>query len=136
MNIYDEKELEKAREFFRNDRFATENGAVIEAVGENYAKVSLKITDRHRNAVGGVMGGVYFTIADFAFAIASNLNDPNWVSLTSDISFLGVPKTETVYAETELIKSGRTVCCYIVKVTDGESRPLAEVKVVGCRVTR
>ncbi len=29
-------------------------------------KCSLKIEDRHRNAMGAVMGGVYFTLADFA----------------------------------------------------------------------
>ena len=51
---------------FQNHRFATENGAVIEEVDDHYAKCSLKIENRHRNAMGAVMGGVYFTLADFA----------------------------------------------------------------------
>ena len=59
-------------ELFQNDRFATENGAVIEEVDDHYAKCSLVIEDRHRNAMGAVMGGVYFTLADFALAVASN----------------------------------------------------------------
>ena len=31
------EDLDKIREFFAKDRFATENGAVIEAVGKNTA---------------------------------------------------------------------------------------------------
>ena len=57
---------------FEKDRFATDNGAVIDEVDDHYAKCSLKIEDRHRNAMGAVMGGVYFTLADFALAVASN----------------------------------------------------------------
>ena len=50
--------IEEAREIFANDRYATVlSGAYIEEIGENYAKCSMKITDDHRNAYGGVMGG-------------------------------------------------------------------------------
>ena len=55
------KPSEETIRLFQNDRFATENGAVIEEVDDHYAKCSLKIEDRHRNAMGAVMGGVYFT---------------------------------------------------------------------------
>lgn len=38
-------DLEKAREFFKDDRYATEaTGIVIEEVEEHYAKCSLKET--------------------------------------------------------------------------------------------
>ena len=57
---------EKTVKLFENDRFATENGAMIEEVEEHYAQCSLKLGSRHRNAMGAVMGGVYFTLADFA----------------------------------------------------------------------
>ena len=86
---------------------------------------------RLRTAVGGVMGGVYFTIADFAFAVASNWLTPGTVSLDSDISFIGVPSTDKIYAETELVKDGRSVCTYIVRVNDSTGKPLAVVKIVG-----
>jgi len=33
---------------------------------------SLTLEAKHKNALGAVMGGVYFTLADFAFAVASN----------------------------------------------------------------
>ena len=37
------KELEKVREIFRGDRFATEMGAVIDEIGDHHAKCSLII---------------------------------------------------------------------------------------------
>lgn len=129
------KTIEELREFFSHDLYAYDTGAYIEEVGDRYAKISLTLTERHRNAVGGVMGGVYFTIADFAFAVASNWQSPGTVSLDSDISFIGVPSTDKIYAETELVKDGRSVCTYIVRVNDGAGKPLAVVKTVGFHKT-
>lgn len=125
------EELERIRELFKNDRFATESGAVIDEVGERYAKVSLTISEHHKNAAGGVMGGVYFTLADFAFAVASNWQKIGTVSVNSDISFVGTPKTNRIIAETELIKDGRSTCCYNVNVTDEDGNPVAAVKILG-----
>ncbi|MDE6501369.1 MAG: PaaI family thioesterase [Ruminococcus sp.] len=125
------EELERVREMFRNDRYATETGAVIEEIGDHYAKVSLVINEHHRNAVGGIMGGVYFTLADFAFAVASNWKKAGTVSINSDISFIGVPKTNKIIAETQLVKNGRSTCCYNVSVTDEIGTPVSAVKIVG-----
>lgn len=77
------------------------------------------------------MGGVYFTLADFAFAVAANWQKIGTVSINSDISFIGVPKSDQIIAETEFIKDGRTVCCYNVSVKDSLGNPLAAVKIVG-----
>ena len=46
------KTIDEIREIFRHDTFATNNGAVIDEVGEGYAKCSLEIGDGHRNAAG------------------------------------------------------------------------------------
>ena len=124
-------DIEKVREMFKNDRYATETGAVIDEIGEHYAKVSLTINEHHKNAVGGVMGGVYFTLADFAFAVASNWQKTGTVSINSDISFIGVPKSSKIIAETQLIKNGRSTCCYNVSVTDDIGTPVAMVKIIG-----
>ncbi len=88
------KALEDVRKLFENDKFATENGAVIDEIGDFYAKCSLKLTEGHKNAVGSVMGGVSFTLADFAFAVASNWQNPGVVSLSSNITYLGTAKGE------------------------------------------
>ena len=83
-------ELEEAKEFFIKDRYAmVTTGIEIEEVGERYAKCSLKLDDRHRNATGHIMGGVVFTLADFVFAVATNFKQPVTVTTVSQISYLG-----------------------------------------------
>ena len=129
----DTETLERVREIFRGDRFATETGAVIDDIDDRYAKVSLVINEHHKNALRGVMGGVYFTLADFAFAVASNWQQPGVVGLNCDASFIGVPKTERIIAEARLVKDGRTICCYNVEIKDEKDNPIAVVQCVGFR---
>ena len=125
------EELEKTREFFRNDRYATETGAVIDEIDDHYAKCSLTLTEHHRNGVGGIMGGVYFTLADFAFAVASNWQKPGVVGLNCDIAFIGVPKSERIIAEAKLVKDGRSICTYDVKITEELGNTVASVQCMG-----
>ena len=128
------KTLEEVRKIFEGDRFATENGAVIEEVGDHNATCSLIITDFHRNAMGAVMGGTYFMLADFAFAVAANWEKMGCVSLHSDISFLGTAKGEKLIAKAVCIKDGRTTACYRVDVTDEFGNLTATVNVTGYHV--
>jgi len=129
------KSLEEVRKIFEGDRFATENGAVIEEIGERSATCSLIITDSHRNAMGAVMGGTYFMLADFAFAVAANHEKMGCVSLRSDISFLGSAKGEKLIAKAVCIKDGRTTACYRVDVTDNLGNLTATVTVTGYHVS-
>ena len=129
------KTLEEVRRIFEGDRFATENGAVIEAIGDHSATCSLIITDSHRNAMGAVMGGTYFMLADFAFAVAANWEKMGCVSLRSDISFLGTPKGEKLLAKAVCVKDGRTTACYRVDVTDEYGNLTATVTATGYHVT-
>lgn len=125
-------DLEQARSFFANDRYATEaTGAIIDAVAPHYAKIRLTLEDRHRNAMGAVMGGALFTLADFAFAVASNWQGTPTVSLTSQISYLNSPKGSQLFAEAECIKSGRSTCCYHIRITDDLDTLAAEVTTTG-----
>ena len=45
--------IEEARDFFRKDLYATENGIVLDEYTENGSVCSVELTDRHRNAEGG-----------------------------------------------------------------------------------
>lgn len=125
------KSLEEVRNIFAADRFATENGAVIEEFEDGYAKCSLRLEPRHRNAAGGVMGGVPFMLADFTFAVAVNHENMGTVSLSSTITFLGMAKGETLFAEARCVKDGRSTCYYRVEVTDDTGRAVAEVTING-----
>ncbi len=125
--------LEQVRNIFQNDRFATENGMMIEKIGDGYAKCSLQLTDRHRNAMGAVMGGVSFTLADFAFAVAANWREIGMVSLSSNIVYLGTAKGERLIAEAVCVKDGRSTGYYQVDVHDELGNPVAAVTSTGFR---
>ena len=128
------KSLEEIRKQFSGDRFATENGAVIEEVGFNSATCSLVITDSHRNAMGAVMGGVYFMLADFAFAVAANQEKMDCVSLRADIAFLDSAKGNKLFAKAICVKDGKTTECYRVDVTDDLGTFVATITVTGYHV--
>ena len=125
------KTIEEIREIFKADRFATENGAVIDEVGEDWAVCSLEIGPPHKNAAGGVMGGVPFMLADFTFAVATNHEEMRTVSLSSTISFLGVAKGKRLIAKAECVKFGRATCYYQVHITDELGTKVAEVVFTG-----
>lgn len=125
--------IDEVRELFSNDRFATENGAVIDEIGTHYAKCSLQLTKRHRNALGAVMGGASFTLADFAFAVASNWENPGVVSLSSNVTYLGAAKGERLIAEAVCVKNGRTTSYYRVEVSDELENLIAVVTTTGYR---
>jgi len=128
------KTLEEVRKIFEGDRFATENGAVIDEIGDHSAVCSLTITDYHRNAMGAVMGGTYFMLADFAFAVAANWEKMGCVSLRSDISFLGAAKGEKLIAKAVCVKDGKSTVCYRVDVTDELGNLTAIVTATGYHV--
>jgi acyl-CoA thioesterase len=128
------KTLEEVRKIFDGDRFATENGAVIEEIGDHSATCSLILTDSHRNAMGAVMGGTYFMLADFAFAVAANSETMGCVSLHSDISFLGAAKGKKLIAKAVCVKDGRSTACYRVDVVDDLGNLTATVTTMGYHV--
>ncbi|MBO5167248.1 MAG: PaaI family thioesterase [Lachnospiraceae bacterium] len=128
-----ELELKRVREFFKKDRFATDAGAVIEELGEYYAKCSIELDDRHLNAVGGIMGGVHFVLADFTFAVASNWQKMGSVSLNSDIAYLGTVKGKKMIAEAHCIKEGRSTNFYRIDIGDELGNKVAVVNITGFR---
>lgn len=130
--------LEEARKEFSRDIYATElTGAVIDEIGENYAKCSVRLSDRHRNAYGGIMGGAIYTLADFAFAVASNFGKEDaTVSVVGQASFMSASKGNELTAEAKLIKDGKSNCFYEVSVTDDLGKIIAVVTFTGAHVRR
>jgi len=117
--------LEQARETFKNDRFATNNGAYISELTDEKCVCRMDITDDHRNALGGIMGGAIFTLADFAFAVASNNDHSPTVALDVNIHFLSASKGNSLTATAKKVKSGRTTSVFEIKVTDDVGKDVA-----------
>ena len=126
--------IEELREVFSHDRYAYNTGCFIEEVGEGYSRCSVMLGEDHKNAMGGVMGAVYFTLADFAFAVASNQEKMNTMSVSSNISFLNACKGTKLIAEARCVKDGRTTCCYEIDISDDTGRKIALVVITGVHV--
>ena len=120
------KDIQEARDFFINDRFATENGMFIDSIGEDFAICSMEISASHLNAAGTVMGGVYFTLADFAFAVCTNNIHKISVAIDSNITFLNSAKEGKLFARAGVLKTGKRTTYCKVDVTD-ESGKLCAV---------
>lgn len=118
--------LEEAREFFYKDKFAVNTGITLDDLTEDEAICSLDITDEHKNAYGGVMGGVIFTLADFAFAVLSNQIHQLTVAQQVDIHYLSAPKGDKLIAKATCRKNGRTSSIVNVDVSDDAGRDVAQ----------
>ena len=120
------KTLEEAQEVFKGDRFATSNGMHIDELGEDSCVCSMTLTENHRNAYGGVMGGVTFTLADFALAVTSNQIHRLSVAQQVSINYLNAPKEDRLIAKSKCIKSGKTTSVINVAVEDDTGRLIAQ----------
>ncbi|PKM81234.1 MAG: phenylacetic acid degradation protein [Firmicutes bacterium HGW-Firmicutes-14] len=76
------------RRITSNDRFARMVGTEIEEVSPGYARVRLKIEDKHLNSVDITHGAAVFTVVDMAFALASNSHGQVSLALNMSINFL------------------------------------------------
>ncbi len=118
--------IEEARAFFSNDRFATENGMTLDELDDGRAVCSLALSERHRNAQGGVMGGAIFTLADFAFAALTNDRDRSTVAQQVSVSYLASPRGGRLVATARYRKNGRSSCVVNVDVADDTGRDIAQ----------
>lgn len=124
--------LDRARAFFSKDAFATDiMGISIDSVEEGHAVCSMTIEPHHLNAGGSMMGGAMFTLADFAFAVAANLDKPTTVTLTSQIAFLSPPRGKRLTATAERVREGHTTCYYQVRLEDDTGHVVAMVGISG-----
>ncbi|MDR2718987.1 MAG: PaaI family thioesterase [Treponema sp.] len=129
MNI----DLEQIRNFFKNDRFATENGMVVDSVTEDCVVCGMELRAEHRNAAGGVQGGAIFTLADLAFAVHCNLamvcgeTDKLTVGQSCSISFLKSTKGRRLTAISTCISKGRSISVYRIRIEDDLGVEIAEM---------
>lgn len=129
--------LERAREFFKDDVYATgTTGITIDDIGDGYAKCSLTVTPAHLNAANTVMGGAIYTLADFAFAVASNYEHPLTVTLSSNITFLNAAKGKKITAVARLYSEGGHTCSYNIEITDELGTNVALVTSNGYKTNR
>lgn len=106
------------REFFAGDRFAARNGMTLEEVGEGRARTRLAVGPEHLNAAGVVQGGAVFTLADLAFAAASNSRGHVALAIEAHVTFLRPVRAGVLVAEAREESGSRRLSTCTVRVTD------------------
>lgn len=128
------RDIEDARAYFQGDRFAMENGMVLEEIGEGRSVCSMVIRDTHRNANDSVMGGAIFTLADLAFAAAANNTHRPTVAQQASVSFLSGSRGSRLTARAVCKRDGKTSCVYNIDVTDNLGQDVAQIVVTGFKL--
>ena len=117
--------IEAVKEFFRQDRFVQAAGIEIKSAEAGACECVAKIREIHLNAGNVVQGGMIFTIADFAFAVAANCRHGNVVSLNNNITYVRPPKGKLLIARAREKAATRKTCLYEVEITDELETPVA-----------
>ena len=117
----------------KNDRFAKLIGIELVDVREGYALTKLKLNENHLNGVDMVQGGVIFTLADYAFAAASNSGICSTVGLNVNITYFKSPSGKTIQAEAREISVQNRISGYKVDVLDEDGTLIASFSGLGYR---
>lgn len=117
------------RAMMQRDLASAALGMRVERDDPGHAVVSMRVREDMTNGFAITHGGLVFTLADTAFAIACNEDDLVTVAAGADITFLkstvaGQTLTATAVRRT---RSGRTGL-YDVSVVDEHGDPVAEFR--------
>jgi len=111
--------------FLANDRFASYVGIKLLEVKPGYAVAKLKIQNKHLNAANIVQGGVTFTLADFAFAAASNSHGQLSLGISAYITYYKPPRGKELIAKANEIHRNGKMSTYHVDVFDENMETIA-----------
>lgn len=110
--------MESVKRFFKNDKFGEHVGIELLEVSAGSAKVKMEIKDYHLNSHKTVHGGAIFTLADLAFAVASNSHGTIAASINANISYMKAATTGTLIAEAKEVAINPKLATYTIHVTD------------------
>ncbi len=110
--------MEQVKEFFTQDRYAQLSGIELLSVMPGQAVAQMPVAPHHLNAVGIVQGGAIFTLADLAFAAASNAHGRVAVAVNVSITFMKAIRSGTLRAEARELSANEKLGSYTVDITD------------------
>ena len=111
--------MQKIKEFFqKKDQFAKHVGIELVEAAKGKAKVRLKIKEHHLNGVNLVHGGAIFSLADFAFAVASNSHGTMALGINANISYVKSAEDGILTAEAIEVAKNSKLATYQINITN------------------
>ena len=118
--------MQELKQFFSTqDLFAKHVGIELIEVAPGYAKTEMVIAPHHFNGAKTVHGGAIFTLADFAFAVASNSHGNIAMGINTSVSFVKAVTGGTLYAEAREQSLNPKLASYTVHITDDDDEMVA-----------
>jgi len=117
--------MEPLKRFFKNDKFAERSGIELLSVSPGQARAKMTLHPHHLNGYSTVQGGAIFTLADFAFAAASNSHGTVAVAINVSITFIKAAQTGALWAEAREISRNFKLGSYTVEVKDDQGELVA-----------
>jgi len=106
------------QEFLKGDKFALMSGVELLDVKSGYAKARMEIKPFHLNGAGVCQGGAVFTLADLAFAAATNSHARLTFSINSGINFFRSERSGYLYAEAKEVYDHKKLSHCEVRITN------------------
>ena len=118
--------MKDIKEFFqKRDQFAKYVGIELMEASAGKAKVRLKIKEHHLNGVNLVHGGAIFSLADFAFAVASNSHGTMALGINANISYVKAADNGILTAEAIEIAKNSKLATYQINITNEKDELIA-----------
>jgi acyl-CoA thioesterase len=111
--------------FTTEDLFARHTGIELLDVTPGWSKVCMRIEPYHFNGAKTVHGGAIFTLADFAFAVASNSHGTLSMGINASINFVKAATKGILFAEAKEQSLNPKLASYSVTVTDEDNDVIA-----------
>ena len=102
----------------QNNGFIQNNNYVTELCENGRSVLTAKITETSLNPYGVPHGGFIFGLADTAAGAAASSTGRPAMTVSADIDYLHSAKGDTLRAEAECIKDGKTISVYEVSIYD------------------
>lgn len=120
-----EDRIKKLELILKNDRFAHHNQIRLVSLGPGTAIAEMPVGENHLNGVNIIQGGALFTLADFAFAAASNSHGRIAVATQANITFFKGISSGMLTAYATELNAGRTLAHYSVEILDEQGTKIA-----------
>ena len=130
-------DLYRHAEWGAGDPFARSLGVELIEVAPGYAKLAMVVREDMLNSHDTAHGGAVFSLADAAFAVASNSHGPLAVALEVSIHYVAPAYPgDRLVAEAREESQGRRIGVYRLQVTNQEGTLVAVAQATAYRKTR
>lgn len=119
------------RHFAAHDAFSGHLGVEILEVEAGRCVTQMPLDERHLNGMGNTHGAAVFAQVDVTFAALANAEGSYCTNAQTSISFLAPGRVSPMRCEATLVRAGRKLGTYDVKVTDAAGALVATATVTG-----